>query len=83
MDEIDEFIDVHKVRVATAAATHGSRGGSMPHHRPGSLRSPKMGLSEQGQETKNKLWQIEEQLATHSLNGDALTATLQGLVSQN
>lgn len=42
-----------------------------------------MGLSEQGQETKNKLWQIEEQLATHSLNGDALTATLQGLVSQN
>lgn len=40
-----------------------------------------MGLSKQGQHAVSKIWQVEnlareEQLATHGLNGDALTTPL-------
>ncbi|XP_024371622.1 DUF21 domain-containing protein At4g14240 [Physcomitrium patens] len=82
VDETDEYIDVHKkVRVAAAAATQVSKGSSILVRRAGSLRTPQMGLSKQGQHAVSKIWQVEnlareEQLATHGLNGDALTTPL-------
>ncbi|KAG0585937.1 hypothetical protein KC19_2G050500 [Ceratodon purpureus] len=87
VDETDEYIDVHKkVRVAAAAAQGVNRGGSLVR-RVGSLRSPQMGLSKQGQQAVNKVRQVEkeariDQIATHGLNGDTLTVPLLGDSSQ-